>query len=139
MRRITIGSAAALFAALLVSGTALAAKPASSSLSLVVLGSAQISAATTSTTSGATHGGQITFDINTTQTTRAFVNVRCYQDGNFVYDAWHGFFDSYFMEPIYTLSSDYWTGGGAACTARLVDGNSGKLRTLATLGFQVSG
>ncbi len=141
MRRVTIGSAAALFAALLVTGTALAGKPASSSLSLVVLeSSASISAATTSATStGATQGGEVTFDVTTTQTTRPFVNVRCSQNGNFIYDGWHGFFEGYFTEPIFTLYSDYWTSGAADCTARLVDGNSAKLRTLATLCFQVAG
>jgi hypothetical protein len=138
MRLITIGTVAVL-AALLVSGAAFAAR-AASSLDLVVLGPEQITTATASDpTSGATQGGQITFDVKTTQTTRAFVNVRCSQDGNFVYDGWHGFFDGYFTDPIYTLASDYWTAGGADCTARLVDGNSGRLRTLATLDFHVDG
>ena len=137
MRRITIGMAA-VFAALLVNGAALAAKP-TSSLDLVVLGTAPFtSAATSGTTSGATQGGQITFDVKTTQTTRPFVNVRCYQNGNFVYDGWQGFFVGYFTDPVYTLASDSWTGGAADCTARLVDGNDGKLRTLATLAFHVS-
>ena len=138
MRRIIIGTAAVV-SALLLSGAALAANPASS-FELVVLESAQTTSATTSaTTAGATQGGQITFDVKTTQTTRPFVNVRCYQNGNFVMDGWHGFFVGYFTDPIFTLASDYWTGGAADCTARLVDGNDGKLRTLATLAFHVDG
>ncbi len=135
MLKKNIAIAAAFLSVLLVGGTALAAKPTSSSLSLVVVSSDEIAAASL----GPAHGGKITFDVRTTQTDRPFVNVQCVQNGSWVYDGWHGFFESYVPEPLFTLASDYWTGGAADCTARLVFWNkSGKLQTLSTLDFRVS-
>ena len=104
----------------------------SSTLDLVVLASGDARVAEPS------HGGQVTFEVGT-EVDRPFVNLRCYQDGAWVYDDWHGFFDSYYTDPIFTLSSAYWSGGGAECTARLVDwGRNGKERTLTSLTFDVS-
>jgi hypothetical protein len=89
--------------------------------------------------SGPSHGGQITFEVSTTQTDRPFVNVRCHQGTSWVYDGWHGFFASYVPDPIYTLSSPYWTQGAATCVADLVTwGSNGRLRTLATTRFSVA-
>ena len=45
------------------------------------------------------------------------MNLRCYQSGAFVYDAWHGFFASYAPDPNFTLASGLWTSGAADCTA----------------------
>ena len=82
----------------------------------------------------------MTFDVNTTQTDRPFVNVRCYQAGQFVYDGWHGFFASYKAVPNFTLASTYWTSGAADCVARLVDwSQNGRERELATMSFHVAG
>jgi len=102
----------ALVAVLAVAGVALAGKP-SSSLSLVVVPSGEAAAATAEPS----YGDHITFDVATTETDRPFVNLRCYQGDNFVADGWEGFFASYVPEPVFTLSSDYWTGGAADCTA----------------------
>ena len=131
--------AASVLAMLSLSAAALAGKQ-NSSLSLVVLSGDTARSAGTAA-AGATYGGDITFDVATSQTDRPFVNVRCYQGDSFVYDAWHGFFDGYYTDPVFTLDSSYWPGGAASCTARLVDwaGNGARERTLATTSFAVSG
>lgn len=135
MRITTFGMTLALAAVLTLSGTALAGRP-TSSLSLVVLGSAEITALSAIVPS---QGDQVTFDVSTTQTDRPFVHLRCYQDDAFVYDGWHGFFEGYVLEPAFTLSSDYWTDGAANCVADLVSWpSSGRIKTLATTTFDVS-
>ena len=134
----TIPAALGVAASMLVLvGTAFAGKP-SSSLSLVVLSSSP-STASASAPSEASYGGQVTFHASTTETDRPFVNLRCYQNGAFVYDAWQGFFGSYLPDPSFILASDYWTSGAADCTARLVTwGRNGRERTLAALDFHVA-
>ena len=134
MHKSAISTALALIAVFILSGSVLAARP-SSSLSLVVL-SDEVSAFTESEPS---QGGQITFDVSTTQSDRPFVNVRCHQNGSWVYDGWHGFFESYVPDSVYTLSSPYWTDGAADCTANLLTwGKNGKWKTLATTSFHVA-
>jgi hypothetical protein len=135
MRKSTIVHTLVVVAVLLTAATALAGKS-RSTLNLVVLSSSEALAATAAEPS---YGDQITFDVSTTATDRPFVNVRCYQDGAWVYDGWHGFFESYGPEPNFTLSAPgYWEGGAADCTARLVKFDSnGRERTLASLGFHV--
>jgi hypothetical protein len=126
---------AAAMAVVLVVGasTALAGKP-SSSLKLVPMADG----ARLASTAEPSYGDQITFEVSTTETDRPFVNLRCYQGDAFVADGWHGFFASYVPEPVFTLRSDYWTGGAADCTARLVKWDRlGRERTLATLDFHV--
>lgn len=133
MRKDTIATVGVV-AFLLVIGVATAAKP-SSSLSLVVVGSGEPAAAAAEPS----YGSQVTFDVTTNETDRPFVNVRCYQGADFVYDGWHGFFESYLPDPVFTLASTYWTGGAADCTARLVEwSQNGKQRTLMTLSFHVA-
>jgi hypothetical protein len=123
----------AVLAALVVAATASAAKQ-SSSLTLVVLGSSQTAAAAPAPA----QGGQITFNVSTTQTDHPSVNVRCYQPGSWVYDGWQSFWPGA-PEPVFTLSSNYWTSGAADCTARLVYyDRQGRLQTLATTGFHVN-
>jgi hypothetical protein len=131
----TIAGVGAVLAGFAVTGVALAAKP-NSSLSLVMAGT---SAASTTAPSGPSWGDQITFEVRTTQTDRPLVNVRCYQNSAFVYDAWQGFWSGYYTDPIFTLASGYWTGGAADCTARLAYlDNQGRERTLATIDFRVA-
>ena len=85
-------------------------------------------------------GDQVTFLASTTRTEYPWVQNRCWQNGTLVLEQWHGFFDGYYTDPVFTLASHVWTGGTADCTARLVDwGRSGKERTLATTAFAVSG
>jgi hypothetical protein len=95
----------------------------SSSLSLVVL-------------NGATephYGGQVTFNVSTTATSRPFVQLTCTQNGDVVYTFQAGFFPDYPWTRIYTLSSQSWTGGAANCTAKLVSSDGTRTTTLATL------
>ena len=134
MSKTTIALAVGV-AALAMTGSAFAGKS-SSSLSLVVLSSGTSLATATVQPS---YGGQITFDVSTTETDHPQVNVRCYQDGAFVYDGWQGFYPSYYKDPIFTLSSGYWTGGAADCTARLLYfDRQGRDRTLASTTFHVA-
>jgi len=134
MRKSTIAQLLGLVAVLVVAGVATAAKG-SSSLSLVVLGSGSAGAAATATPS---QGGQITFDVSTTETDHPSVNVRCYQGGSWVYDGWQSFWPGT-HDPVFTLSSLYWTSGAADCTARLLYfDRQGRERTLASMDFHVA-
>jgi len=135
--RTMIAAMVGVVAASCVAGAAFAGNQ-NSSLSLVVLPS-NTASVTASATKEASYGAQVTFNVSTTQSDLPFVNVRCYQGDAFVYDVWHGFFAEYYTPPVYTLASEYWSGGAATCTARLVDwGKSGRERTLATTTFLVS-
>jgi hypothetical protein len=136
--RKTIAAALVVAAFMLtLAGTAFAGKP-SSSLSLVLVSPSQTTALA-SAAAEASYGSDVTFDVSSSETNRPFVNLRCYQNGAFVYDAWHGFFASYAPEPNFTLASSYWLGGAADCTARLVEwSRNGRERTLASLDFHVS-
>ena len=83
------------------------------------------------------HAETVTFDLSTTAD-KPYVNVRCYQGTAFVYDGWAGFYAGAWFGQTFTLSSNYWTGGAADCTARLVTwSKNGREQTLATLGFVV--
>lgn len=136
--RKTIAAALVVAVTMALAGTALAGKP-TSSLSLVLVSSSSTTALASAAVEPA-YGSQVTFDVSSTETNRPFVNLRCYQNGAFVYDGWSGFFDSYVPESNFTLASGYWTGGAADCTARLVEwGRNGRERTLATLDFHVAG
>jgi hypothetical protein len=138
MRKTIVTLAVAAAALLLATGVAFAGKP-SSSLSLVVLPVGTPAGSQTTATAEASYGGQVTFDVSTTETDQPLVNVRCYQGGIFVYDAWQGFWPGYYTDPVFTLSSGYWTGGAADCTARLVSfGSNGREKTLASVGFHVA-
>ena len=82
-------------------------------------------------------GGRITFELNTSAE-KPYVNVRCYQGTAFVYDSWAAFYSGAWFGTAFTLSSTYWTGGAANCTARLVTySRNGAERTNATLNFNV--
>ena len=65
------------------------------------------------------YGDWITFDVSTTETTRPFVNLNCYQDGVLVAQGWAGFFDGALGSQKFGLYSPQWTGGAADCTADL--------------------
>ena len=136
MRKYKIAMVAGAVAALVFAATAFAGKPASSLEQVVGPSGTETAAASTPEPS---YGGQITFDVQTTQSDRPFVNVRCYQGDSWVYDGWKGFYSSYYTEPVFTLSSGYWTGGAADCTARLLYyDRQGRDRMLATLDFHVT-
>ena len=136
MRNYKIGMVVAAVAALVFAASAFAGKS-TSSLTLVVLSSANAPSAA-AVTAEPSYGGQITFEVKTTATNHPSVNVRCDQDGAWVYDGWQSFWTGYVPEPVFTLSSNYWTKGAASCTARLVYyDKSGRLRTLTTTDFHV--
>lgn len=103
-----------------------------SSFSLVLLDS----------TDGVAHWNQrVTFDIQTTQTDKPYVDLSCSQGGAVVYRNSAGYFDGYPWpwNQTMTLSSQAWTGGDADCTARLYSAtNSGATTTLATMSFHVA-
>jgi hypothetical protein len=80
--------------------------------------------------------GQVTFDVVTTEA-KPWVNVSCYQNGNWVSGQWHGFWEGYQFGRVFTLGpTPSWTGGGADCTARLATiSKTGRETTLATTMF----
>jgi len=83
-------------------------------------------------------GDEITFDVSTTAD-KPYVNVRCYQGTAFVYDAWVGYYAGAWFGQTFTLSSSYWLGGAADCTARLVTwSKNGREQTLNTLTVPVA-
>ena len=132
MRNTKIAAATGLLCLLVLAGGALAAKP-TSSFSLVVLGSERIATASAEPS----YGDQITFNIVTNETANPSVNVRCFQDGTWVYDGWGNFWGT--LSRDFTLKSNYWTTGAASCTARLLYfDRQGRERTLASLDFDVS-
>jgi hypothetical protein len=100
----------------------------SSSLRLVLLDS----------TDGYPHYGQrVTFSI-TTNASRPFVGVNCYQGSTWVYAASVGYFPEYPWAKEFTLAATSWPGGAANCTARLYTTKDGsRTTTLATLSFNV--
>lgn len=123
-----------LVAALAIGTPAFAGKPSSggssgSSLSVVVK---------SGTDSTPNYGETITFNV-TSSVEKKWVELKCYQNGTFVYSASAGFFADYPWPPDYTLSSAYWTSGAADCNARLYTANSkGRQSTLATMSFTVA-
>jgi hypothetical protein len=136
MRKHKIGLVVGAVAALVFAATAFAGKP-TSSLKLIVLpsGSAQPAALTAEPS----YGGEITFEVKTTETDHPSVNVRCFQDGAWVYDGWESYWKGAAGDGIFTLSSGYWTGGAADCTARLVYyDKSGRLREVTSTDFHAT-
>jgi hypothetical protein len=101
--------------------------------------SSRISLVLLNSTDGLPHWGQqVTFNVSTTATNKPFVRLYCYQNGVRVYWASAGFYPGYPWPWArnFTLSSSYWTGGAADCTADLYyTPNGRRFITLATLGF----
>jgi len=91
-------------------------------------------------TDGVPHWGQrITYNLSTSAT-YPYVSTVCYQGSTLVLSTSAGFFPSYPWQSaqVVPLTTGYWTGGAADCTARLyVNGSRGSTTTLATLGFHV--
>jgi hypothetical protein len=99
-----------------------------SSLSLIVLSSPD----------GLAHyGGQVTFAVSTSATDRPYVQLDCNQGGALVYSSSAGFYAGYPWpwNQNFILSSSYWTGGGAACTATLEYWNGRKWSALKSISF----
>ena len=136
MRRIPLLAAVLLAAVILTPTAALAGGKGShtssgASLQLVLLNS----------TDGQPHWGQqVTFAISQSSTDKPYVRVDCTQNYATVYSSSAGFFDSYPWpwQQNFTLSSSYWTGGAASCTAVLYEYLSkGRTADLASMTFAV--
>jgi hypothetical protein len=122
-----------------MSGSAFAGKPSggggqttsTSTLTLIPLDS----------TDGVARWGQnVTFEVKTTVTTKPYVSLECTQAGATVYSATAGFFADYPWpsKQVYSLWSDYWTGGAANCVAKAYyAAGHNKFPTLATTSFTV--
>jgi hypothetical protein len=84
-------------------------------------------------------GDTVTFDV-LSPTSYPTVTLDCYQDGAKAFWASANFYDSGLPAWMrnFTLSSTYWTGGAADCTATLTDASSGRVQTLATRDFSVA-
>jgi hypothetical protein len=124
---------------LALAGTATAGKggaPAKSesSISLVVVGTAAFAAASTS----AHYGDQVTFDISTSETPYPYVNLKCFQNGAMVGQAWEGFYAGALADRMFTLWSPQWSGGPADCTATLNKPTKRGWQELASTSFTVS-
>jgi hypothetical protein len=85
------------------------------------------------------YGDVVLFNISTTATTQPWVNVKCYQNGATVYNAWNGYFDGALnYNRNFGLASGAWQGGGADCTAYLAKANGRNGWTqLASMSFHV--
>ncbi len=107
-----------------------------STISLVIPG-----AAATSGSSSPSFGQQVTFAESTTATAYPWVDTKCSQNGQVVYEQFAGFYASYSGSQMFTLGpTQMWSGGAASCTAALVSyDKNGNPRTLATTSFNVSG
>jgi len=81
------------------------------------------------------YGGQVTFKVSTTATDRPYVNLNCFQNGTLVYSNQVGYFSSYPWVQYFGLSSSYWTGGAASCTATLTYPTGKGWSSLATMSF----
>jgi hypothetical protein len=111
-----------------------APKSSTSTISMVVVGTAGVTAAATVQ---ATYGDTITFDVSTTATAYPYVNLLCYQNGTLVAQGWAGFFDGALGNGTFRLYSPQWTGGAADCTANLDMKSNNKWKVLASTTFHV--
>lgn len=85
------------------------------------------------------YGDTITFSVSTTATTQPYVQLDCSQNGTVVYQHQAGIYAGYPWSQDYILSSNYWTGGPASCTATLEYNTRHGTSTLATLAFTANG
>jgi hypothetical protein len=84
-------------------------------------------------TDGLPHYGQnVTFTVSST-VSQPWVNLTCYQKGDWVTNQFVGFYAGYPWSQVFPLATWKWTGGAADCTARLFDGLTNA--TLATMSF----
>jgi hypothetical protein len=132
-----IAAAAAVLVALAVAGTASAgANKSTSSISLPIVVSAGTAPAEASTAPH--YGDRITFNVSTTATSSAYVNVKCSQNGTMVGEGFAAFFAGG-TPGSFVLSSLQWSGGAADCTADLgMFTNNTKWKVLASTSFHVN-
>lgn len=83
-------------------------------------------------------GQQVYFTATADRVEYPWVNARCYQDGELVYAQWHGAFDSYRFDPVFTLGpTPSWQSGDAECVAEVGVKKNGRFRALASYEFVV--
>jgi hypothetical protein len=101
----------------------------SGTISLVVLNSAD----------GLPHFTQnITFNVSTTATTKPFVELKCYQNGNLVGQETNGFFVGSLSDGVYTLGpTPAWQSGAADCTATLESMDTRTTTAITSMSFHV--
>jgi hypothetical protein len=80
----------------------------------------------------ANYGDQITFTVTGAATTTPSVQLDCRQSGALVYSMSAGIYPAYPFTQVYTLRSNYWTGGAAACVATLYVASGGNNTILST-------
>lgn len=123
--------------ALVLAGSAFAAKPSGSSSitgPYLVTTSSTGSPVTAASTTTPKFGDTVTFNISTSLTGNPFVNLICYGNG-IGYDSWAAFWPT---TGSFVLGSGGWTSGAADCTAKLVMYvNSTRVKVLASTSFHV--
>jgi hypothetical protein len=86
---------------------------------------------------GPHYGDIITFNVSTSETANAYVNLKCYQNAGLVGEGWAAFFAGG-TPGKFGLYSGPWSGGAADCTADLgMFANNGKWKVLASTSFHV--
>ncbi len=78
------------------------------------------------------YGDSVTFNVSSTAS-QPWVQLTCYQNGDWVINQYVGFYAGYPWSQVFPLHSWKWTGGAADCDARLFDGSNGA--TLAAMSF----
>ena len=135
-----IAFAASLLGVLVVAGATVASAGAGSNKASSWISAPRVVSSSGSSlaaaTSGPRYGDVVTFDVSTTQTSNPFVNVRCSQDGNLVFDAWSSYAGG-LGDETFGLASAAWRDGSANCTANLDKWANGKWRVLASTSFHV--
>jgi hypothetical protein len=76
------------------------------------------------------YGDQITFSVSGAATSTPSVQLDCRQNGTLVYAMSAGIYPDYPFTQTYTLRSNYWTGGAAACVATLYVASGGTTTVL---------
>jgi hypothetical protein len=111
-----------------------------SSITLVVLGGSSIRTASTSDQK-VYFGDNVTFNVSTNATDRPYVLVECTQAGILVYQYALGFYPSFPLGQTFTMGpTRMWQSGDADCEGSLVTWtNGGKMKTLASVPFHVTG
>jgi hypothetical protein len=132
-RRIALAAAVVLVLALVPQ--AVAGKPAKPAGAGTTTSGAALTLVLLDSTDGLPHYGQnVTFTVSTSAS-KPFVNLKCYQGGDWVTNQTVGFYPGYPWSQVFPLSSYKWTGGAADCTARLYSTSGKKTITHATLSF----
>ncbi len=80
------------------------------------------------------YGDSVTFTVSTT-VSDPWVQLTCYQGGDWVTNQYVGFYAGYPWSQVFPLKTWKWTGGAADCNARLFAGSNGT--TLSTMSFHV--